>query len=421
MCEGWEHSVYYKDVINPIPWNEEHIPYVKSLESYLEFVQSNILDGHPGNRMGKNPVPDFLNVEEAATTKSRDVGTILDDIATKIADSAAQSSDDDSSEGVNQRISWDEPQHGQSNVPFETKTNTTQMGVKPSGCPNNSPLPKVIIAGIRNNPKHLHRETTTRLSKYHEWKLSVKDPKAIWADANGIGKYVYYPIDSMFEETHPHYQLLLEFMSYVSDVSPHAIHDSVCRLDLKLFHTDFFENQVRKAHYMMYGALEEGEEPRRTTNHPKRQSIINNRKQQVVVTDCSNAENKQDEPDLSLAELARRARRHARMRKAQDKAKKRREKAAKRKRQNEGSDDYFPKRRRARGEEVAQQDDMTGMRRIDDESVAGSYPTIAQIPYSDPSLTTKQIHTNETTTDIDASQNNDIPHLMRSVRQIAEV
>lgn len=217
----------------PIPWNEEHIPFVKSLNSYLEFVKSNILDGHPLNKMAGNPLPDFLIGEKTTKDEAKNV----DD------------SERSSPRKLRDRTMSDNSEEFQPDVPHsfgDAKINPKQHPVEPSS----TIWPPKVVAGIPN-PKQPH---ITRLSKYHDWKLKVKEPNAIWADANGIGKYVYYSVDAKFNRTHPHYQLLLEHMSYLSDISAYDIHKSVCTLDDKLLNCHY-EFQVRMSHDMLYGKL----------------------------------------------------------------------------------------------------------------------------------------------------------------------
>ena len=85
-----------------------------------------------------------------------------------------------------------------------------------------------------------------RRQKMHDWKLRVKRKRARWADANGLGEYVIYedpfthaadrkragknkiPIPEPF---HPQYGLLIEYMSYKTNVKSSKIHAAVTVLD----------------------------------------------------------------------------------------------------------------------------------------------------------------------------------------------
>jgi hypothetical protein len=82
--------------------------------------------------------------------------------------------------------------------------------------------------------------------KLHDWKLGIKRKRARWADANGLGEYVIYddplthaqdrvrtgfkkiPIPEPF---HPQYGLLLEYMSFTTNVKPSKIHAAITVLD----------------------------------------------------------------------------------------------------------------------------------------------------------------------------------------------
>lgn len=85
-----------------------------------------------------------------------------------------------------------------------------------------------------------------RRQKAHDWKLRIKRKRARWADANGLGEYVIYedpfthaadrkrsgtsklPVPEPF---HPQYGLLIEYMSYKTNVKSSKIHAAVTVLD----------------------------------------------------------------------------------------------------------------------------------------------------------------------------------------------
>jgi len=86
-----------------------------------------------------------------------------------------------------------------------------------------------------------------RRQKMHDWKLRIKRKRARWADANGLGEYVIYedPLTHAEDRNrigkkkkiptpepfHPQYGLLIEYMSYKTNVKPSKIHAAITVLD----------------------------------------------------------------------------------------------------------------------------------------------------------------------------------------------
>lgn len=97
---------------------------------------------------------------------------------------------------------------------------------------------------VSRNP--LRPERIWRRQKLHDWKLNVKRKRARWADANGLGEYLIYedPLSHAEdrkrtgirrnptpEPFHPQYGLLIEYISYKTNVKSSKIHAAITVLD----------------------------------------------------------------------------------------------------------------------------------------------------------------------------------------------
>ncbi len=99
---------------------------------------------------------------------------------------------------------------------------------------------------IKESRNPLRPERIWRRQKLHDWKLGVERKRARWADANGLGEYLIYddPLSHAEdrkrmgvkrnptpEPFHPQYGLLVEYMSYKSNVKSSKIHAAITVLD----------------------------------------------------------------------------------------------------------------------------------------------------------------------------------------------
>lgn len=113
--------------------------------------------------------------------------------------------------------------------------------------------PSIVLAG-ETNP---NQPSMQRIQKHHEWNLRLKKRRATWADANGFESYVVYEnLHTKCHYTHPHYQVLLEFMAHTTDVSALTIHRHVMKLDLEI--KQRYETNLHTSLKRMHEAREGG-------------------------------------------------------------------------------------------------------------------------------------------------------------------
>ena len=91
------------------------------------------------------------------------------------------------------------------------------------------PFP-ILVAGLPNpnQPKGMEER-----QKHHNFNLRLRKRRAVWADANGIGEYIFYEQGDVTDlsNLHPHYLLLLEHVSRTCYLSLVEIHTTVVVLE----------------------------------------------------------------------------------------------------------------------------------------------------------------------------------------------
>lgn len=187
-----------------VPYNEDHLRLLRNgqtVEGYLDFLEGNVLDEK------ESIFPNFRSTLDSSS-------------------SIVDGNDSDSTSFV----------------------------------PDREVVEKPPVLKAPQNP--LGPQRIWRRQKMHDWKLRVHRKRAQWADANGLGDYVIYndplshaqdrkrvgkktiPIPEPF---HPQYGLLLEYMSFTTNVKPSKIHEAITVLDdeiLSLVNPD--ENSMRR-------------------------------------------------------------------------------------------------------------------------------------------------------------------------------
>lgn len=124
---------------------------------------------------------------------------------------------------------------------LESQSARDDDNMKPASMDNGNVVRKQSVLKESQSPFGMWRR-----QKMHDWKLGIKRKRAQWADANGLGEYVIYDdplthaqdrIRSGFktipipEPFHPQYGLLLEYMSFTTNVKPSKIHAAITVLD----------------------------------------------------------------------------------------------------------------------------------------------------------------------------------------------
>lgn len=117
--------------------------------------------------------------------------------------------------------------------------------------------PPIVLSG-ETNP---NQPSMQRIQKHHEWNLRLKKRRATWADANGLESYVVYENhNTKLHYTHPHYQVLLEFMAHMTDVSALTIHRYTMKLDLEIkrrYETNL-QTSLKRVHATRPGGRKKG-------------------------------------------------------------------------------------------------------------------------------------------------------------------
>jgi hypothetical protein len=232
LCPGWETWVY-RMAHRPsqqlqgqqdeqcqakrfVPWNDQELRLLcnqSSMESYLDFIEENL-----EKKDGDLIFPNFFDTFPQNST--------LDNGATP---------------------DW------------RSLDLFTSFSTHRDDAPDAKQEDAVVVAGDRNP----NQPAIQKRRKHHAWNFTIKKPSAVWAEVNGLGEYVVYrsmakrrrghvnrgmklalPYQHL-EALHPHYVLLLEYVSYISRLPIRTIHAFVAELDAEI-HQNTSSRRKRK-------------------------------------------------------------------------------------------------------------------------------------------------------------------------------